>query len=263
MATKILAQSKTPAPRQPAAPRRRKGVAAVPAQDAFPHDDAEPWGHLGVRLSGDEFSRWYPLSQEQAGSVIQQLSAGAPWVAVSTLNNRALLIQPSALQRLLILDSDADEPADDWRLSWSDECGLGDAVYRGLWACYLDGSAEGINGAPELRAKIRRLVALRDLDERALHDLLRATRLHHRDGAASALRLDGQASWDLFAAVQQGHTLPPVLLLACWGEGLDYYAPQDQVALVDMPLHLMREAQMAEHDEFDRAADDWRLSLAA
>ena len=78
----------------------------------------------------------------------------------------------------------------------------------------------------------------------------------------AALRLDGRASWELFDAVQQWRELPPVLLLACWGEGMDYFAPRDQAALLDMPLHLMRDAQADELADVDSIADEWQQSLA-
>lgn len=209
-------------------------------------DDGETWGHLGLRLPGDAFTRWYPVSQEQAECMRQQVGIGTPWVAVTTLNNRALLIQPSAVQRLVLLDADADAPESDWPVSWCDAYGLGDAVYRGLWECYAAGGIEGMHGSPELKAEVRSIVEAHSLGERELHALLRASRLHFRDGAADTLRLDAGASWCLFSSAQEGGDLPALLPLACAGDGADYYAPRAQVALLDMPLHLMRDAEADE-----------------
>ena len=230
---------------------------------AIEQHDSELWGHLGLRLPGDQLTRWYPVCQEQAGHVIRQLTAGAAWIAVETLNNRALVIQPSAVQRLVILDGNADEPEGDWALSWSDWV-LGEAIYRGLWQCYLGGS--------KVAQEVQNIVAQHGLGERALDDALRVTRVHHRDGAATALRMDARAGFGLFGIVQQGQELPPMLLLACWGEGMDYFTPREQVALLDMPLHLMRDAQAdaaaeaeaaARELDADGLADEWQRMRAA
>lgn len=280
MAKAILSQANAPASVESAKPNGRKR-AKRPAQLSLARtkpteqatvasDDGELWGHLGIRLPGDAVTRWYPLSEGQAGSVIRQLTTGAQWIAAATLNNRALVIQATAVQRLVILDDNADEPAGDWSLSWSDGVGLDDAGYNGLWQCYLSG-IDGIQGTPELKAQVLAVIEAHSLDEEALHALLRVTQVRHRDGTAAPLRLDARASWELFDAVQEGLELPPMLLLACWGEGLDYFTPRDQVALVDMPLHLMREAQVDaaadmvrdKPEDVDRLADDWALSLAA
>lgn len=139
--------------------------------------------------------------------MIQQLTSGAPWVAITTMNNRALLIQPAAVQRLVILDDDAD-----------------DAVYhRGLWQCYVGGIKDA-HGSPKLQAEVRSVIDSHRLDGRALHDLLRVTHLRHRDRTTTALRLDARASWGMFASVEADIALPSVLLLACWGEGMVYYS---------------------------------------
>ncbi len=287
MAHRILPQPKAPASVEPGYPKRRKNVKPAPAavsrtsvaqSEAEPMpcaavteqpDDGQLWGHLGVRLSGDQLTRWYPVNQEQAGGIIRQLTSGAPWVAAVTLNNRALLVQPAAVQRLVILDDDADEPEGDWALSWSDGAGLGDAGYRALWECYCAGSVEGASCGSEFKAEVRGVIESHGLDEKSLHALLRVTHVRHRDGTSSALRLDARASWELFYAVQERQELPPVLLLSCWGEGMDYFAPRDQVALLDMPLHLMRDAQAdaaadAAVDELDEfGAEEWHRMQAA
>jgi hypothetical protein len=201
--------------------------------------DEPLWGHLGLRLTGDTSTRWYPIGQDQAGRLIGQLRAGSAWIVAQTLNNRALLIQAAAVHRLVILDADADEPEGDWCVDWRNDCGYSQEVYRGLCECYLGSRPEAIDAPAAVRAEVRNIVNAHGLDEQALYALLRLTHVHYRAGNAAELALDDWASWAAFNTVQQEGDMPAMLHLACWARGLDFYAPQEQVALLDMPLHLM------------------------
>ena len=236
MATRILPQSKAARPSATPLARRRRRYLAQPQTERAAR--AALWGHLGLRLAGDERTRWYPISDDQADALTAQLRSGAAWITTATLNNRALLMQAAALQRLVLLDDDADEPDGDGAVQWDNAVGYTQDVYEALDACYLSGSRADRSPAMDVA---RSIIDGQRLGECDLHGLLRLTRLTYRDGSVTALPMDARASWATFHAASEGEVLP-FIDLACLGHGYECFAPREQVALLDMPLHRLLEA---------------------
>jgi hypothetical protein len=223
----------------------------IPADSATAVDDL--WGYVGVRVPGAAASKLYPICAAQAERISQQLSADAQWVAVSTLNNRALLVNAQAVPRLSVTDNLdlSDDPSafcGAFAMDWDD--GLSADDYAGLYGYLADGGR--LTGPAAFTARILSIVQQHALDDGRLRGLLRVSRVHYRDGTRDELPLDAQAAWALFESVQ--HAAERVLNLACLGRGLDVFVPADQVALVDLPLHPMRQAARAHTAEYEAEA---------
>jgi hypothetical protein len=223
----------------------------APADSAAAADDL--WGYVGVRPPGSAASKLYPICAAQAERIAQQIAAGAHWVAVSTLNNRALLVNTQAAPRLSLTDNFdlLDDPSafcGAFDMDWDD--GLSADDYAGLYGYLADGGR--LAGPAAFTARILSIVQQHALDDARLRGLLRVTRVHYRDGTSDELPLDAQAAWALFESVQ--HAPERVLNLACMGRGLDVFVPADQVALVDLPLHPMRQAAREQAAEYEAEA---------
>lgn len=221
----------------------------TPAHAATAAD--EPlWRYVGVRVPGAAASKLYPISEAQAERIGQQTSEGAQWVAVSTLNNRALLVNTQATARLSITDNLdlLDDPSSfcgAFNLDWDD--GLSGKEYAGLYR-YLAEDGK-LAGPAAFTARVLSIVQQHTLDGERLRKLLHVSRVHYRDGTADEPPLDAQASWALFETVQ--HAPERVLNLACLDRGLAVFVPAEQVAMIDLPLHPMRQAareQVAEYE---------------
>jgi hypothetical protein len=223
----------------------------APADSATAADDL--WGYFGVRVPGAAASKLYPIGEAQAEQIGQQASEGAPWIAVSTLNNRALLVNAHAAPRLSVTDNLdlLDDPSafcGAFALDWDD--GLSAADYAGLYGYLAEGGR--LTGPAAFKARILSIVQQHALDDERLRGLLRVSRVHYRDGTTDELPLDAQVSWALFESVQ--HAPERVLNLACLERGLGVFVPADQVAMIDLPLHPMRQAAREQVAEYEAEA---------
>lgn len=204
-------------------------------------EDEALWGYVGIRVPGAAKSTWYPLTLQQTERLVAQIgkarSPGAsPWVMATTRNNRALMVNAHAVVRIAIHDDTADAP-EDWGLGWDGD-GFPADVYSGLWAHYL-GDLQGATSA--IKARVASIVEQHGLDDAAMHERLRLSRVHYRDGSAESLAIDADVSWDTYSAAECG-AQPALVDLSARDRGLDVFVPRDQLALVDMPLRLMTDA---------------------
>lgn len=223
----------------------------TPADSATAADDL--WGYVGVRPPGAAASKLYPICAAQAERTAQQIAAGAHWVAVSTLNNRALLVNTQGAPRLSLTDNLdlLDDPSafcGAFALDWDD--GLSADDYAGLYGYLAKGGR--LAGPAAITARILSILQRHALDDECLRGLLRVSRVHYRDGITDELPLDAQASWALFESVQ--HAPERVINLACSERGLGVFVPADQVAMIDLPLHPMRQAAREQVAEYEAEA---------
>lgn len=205
-------------------------------------EDEALWGYVGIRVPGAAKSTWYPLTLQQTERLVAQISkarssGASPWVLATTLNNRALMVNAHAVLRIAVHDDTADAP-EDWEMGWDGE-GFSQPIYGGLWQQYLSGWLDGAPAA--LKADVADIIDRYGLDDDAMHERLRVSRVHYRDGTMDTLAVDADLSWQAFSAAECG-ARPALVDLSARDRGLDVYVPADQLALVDMPLHLMLQA---------------------
>lgn len=260
MATPILSQasSANAAPKKTSRRGNRAGRPPLADGGLLLSEEHDVWGHLGIRVPGASALSWYPVTAEHAYRLRQQLRRGASWVVVTTLNNRALMLNASAV-KVVMQDADADEP-DGWVPSWDNAEGYPQAVYRGLYQYRLSG--ERMPGALEaFKAMLRGIIEEHALDEDALYSRLRVSRVHYRDGTSEEIPTDAGACWAAFSTAALGAD-SPALDLSCQARGLDVFVARDSVAVVDMPLHLMLDAATDQQNEIDAEGEAFLTTSA-
>jgi len=215
--------------------------------------DEHFWGHLGILLPGEKFSRWYPITLQTANrvdSAIQCVDALEPWVAVSTLNNRMLLINVPNVQCLYMLDDNADQVSDDWELGWDSYQGHSPEVYRALadWAIELLDEEEF---SETFRAGLADLIKEEGLTADLVIERVVDTHIHFTSGQ---VRRCSPGERNLLEALNQVE-VPTGQLVFDLSEpdaGLTTYVPMSAVRLIDMPLYQLSDALKAEQKERER-----------
>ena len=222
----------------------------------FSLDDGEEhfWGHLGVLLPGEEHSRWYPITLEQATRIdaaIQGMSTDAPWLAIPTLNNRMLLINVPHVHRICTLDDNADAPEDDWELGWDSYQGHSLEVYRALanWAMPDDEQDES---SATFKEGLEELIREKELTDELVFDRVINTHVHFSNGQVRHSTPDPDR---LFAALLQAEEAPHELVfdLSEPRSGLTSYVPADAIRMLDMPLYQIIDGAKEQEEEFERA----------
>jgi hypothetical protein len=65
------------------------------------------WGNVGVEFARQKFSKWYPITVRQAtdiGQSLEDVTSESDWITVATLNDRLLLLRPTAIDSICLLD---------------------------------------------------------------------------------------------------------------------------------------------------------------
>jgi len=222
----------------------------------FSLDDSEEhfWGHLGVLLPGERYTRWYPITLKQARYVeaaIIQLDSQEPWLAVSTLNNRMLLINVPEVHRIYVLDDNADPVSDDWELGWDSYQGHSLEVYRALsnWAMGTPDDEEEFSDP--FKEGLEELIKEENLTEELVHERVIDTHLHFTNGQLHRCTPDQDK---LFSALIQAKCSSSSLVfdLSEPDEGLASYVPGKVIRMLDMPLYQVIDAAKQEREELER-----------
>lgn len=217
--------------------------------------DEHFWGHLGILLPGESYSRWYPITLQTAkvlDTAIQHRGATKPWVALSTLNNRMLLINLSQVQRICMLDDNADEVADDWELGWDSYQGHSLEVYRALaqWALGLSDEDEEVSSETFLE-ELSILIDEEGLTQDLVIERVVDTHIHFTSGQ---VRRCNPSERYLLEALNEVENPTTQLMfdLSDPDFGLTTYIPLNAVRLIDMPLYQLVDAMKAEQEELEQ-----------
>ncbi|MDO0945461.1 helix-turn-helix domain-containing protein [Chromohalobacter israelensis] len=195
------------------------------------------WGHFGVRLNGQDTSKWFPITLQEANRVSRVLSSitsREEWMIVETLNNRILVFRPTAVSRLWLLDEAADEPDDDWQISWDGYSGKPGEFYKGLEEYYWEGV--GCEGSGEVSSIVRKHVEaftdIHDLDLDQVRALVVETQIYDIDGGGFSYDVGDSR---LSRIVDSIELELPVLMFELGNENGDLYVSADSVSLIDIP----------------------------
>jgi transcriptional regulator with XRE-family HTH domain len=223
----------------------------------FSLDDGDEhfWGHFGVLLAGEKYTRWYPITLKQANQVdvaISRISPDEPWLAVSTLNNRMLLINVPKVHRIHMLDDNADEVANDWELGWDSYQGHSLEVYRALanWAMAIsDDEDEG--SSKTFKEGLDELIKEEGLTEDLVYERVIDTHLHFTNGQ---LRRSTPDREKLFGALIQVECSAGdfVFDLSEPEVGLTSYVPAKAICMLDMPLYQVMDAAKEDNSELEQ-----------
>ncbi|WP_186828382.1 helix-turn-helix transcriptional regulator [Pseudomonas chlororaphis] len=231
------------------------GRAKIPSQHWSPQDEDIDgfWGHIGLLPPGRTKSLWYPITEnecERVSRIISERDSFSGWLLLTTLNNKALIVNPDLLQRIRLLDDAADEPDDgDWDLSIDGYQGWGAEVYRGIGEFFWDEDKFEVKNSPSLKKSICDLVEEHELDEEAACELLEHTKIYLSSGSQISFKAVRGGVYEL--ATEADCATPSTIFLENDYSGeLNYFAPK-HVALVEVPLTEYLEAakeMMAELD---------------
>lgn len=217
--------------------------------------DEHFWGHLGILLPGEKYSSWYPITfqaAKQVDAAIQRAGTAEPWIAVSTLNNRMLLINVPQVQRIYMLDDNADQVADDWELGWDSYQGHSLEVYRALaeWAMGFSEEDEQVS-SETFRKALAHLIDEEGLTEDLVIERVVDTHIHFTSGQ---VRRCSPNERHLLEALYEVETPSGQLVfnLSESDNGLTTYIPLNAVRLINMPLYQLVDAMKTEHEEYER-----------
>ncbi|WP_158250079.1 MULTISPECIES: helix-turn-helix transcriptional regulator [unclassified Pseudomonas] len=231
------------------------GRAKIPSQHWNPQDENIDgfWGHIGLLLPGKAKSQWYPITESECERVSRFLSERQPfsgWLLLTTLNNKALIVNPDQLQRIRLLNDAADEPDDgDWELSIDGYQGWGAEVYRGIGEFFWEEDKFEAKNSKKLKKSICDLVEEHQLDEEAVCEFLEHTKVHLNSGSQISFKAVRTGVYEL--AVEADCATPATICLENDYSGeLNYFAPK-YVALVEIPLTEYLEAAREMMTELD------------
>ncbi|POA19504.1 hypothetical protein C1886_12370 [Pseudomonas sp. FW300-N1A1] len=230
------------------------GGARISSQHWEPADDQMVdgfWGHLGVLLPSRLDHHWYPVTSGEQARIsrnLQGVVSSSGWLVVATLNNRVLLINPAAVQRIRLLDDAADTPSDDsWSLTWDGYNGLSPEVYSAINDYFWDEQAFEADYSDALQK-----IAIDQIEEHAIGEeeafkLLECTFLYLESGAEVVFRAEAN---DLLSLTFEADCqTPEKIVLRNEHSGELNFFPTHKVALVSMPLTQYQQAARASMEE--------------
>jgi transcriptional regulator with XRE-family HTH domain len=77
------------------------------------------WGHIGLKIAGKP-SLWFPITEGTMNEIynkIKNMNKENEWLMFETLANKFVACRPAGIERLGLLDDDADHPQDDWKIT--------------------------------------------------------------------------------------------------------------------------------------------------
>ena len=212
------------------------------------------WGHFGVRLDGDDHTRWFPVSGDEAKRIRYRVSSYGQerWITVWTLNNRVLFVNTDNICRVLLLDDDCDE-SEDWD---NEDQELGFSVpeppelYRGLDA-WLDSAHAPAGWESETSERFRSVVLgfieENNLNYDSVQALLYFTRIYYANGHRLSCWADEKYQYDLYESAEYESVGKYVELHTLNGE--EYFIPAEKLAMIDVPqLQLIDEIKRIESE---------------
>ena len=208
------------------------------------------WGHIGVLLPSASHTEWSPVSRAEksrAEKLVAAADRDKPWVTVTTLANRLLLVNLSNVNRIWFLDDGADAPEGDW-----------ETVREAHDLEFFEALCARVCGLPPSRSERRRseveaFVANYQADDHGgepLDDFVLLTKLYMCDGHRIAWVSHWQGTFGLASAAQHNRALPAMIGLADQDYEWSSFVPADRVVLIDIPsTELLRAAKkLAEGD---------------
>jgi transcriptional regulator with XRE-family HTH domain len=194
------------------------------------------WGHFGILLKGQEFSKWFPITlgaANQVSSVMRSISFKEEWMVVETLNNRVLVLKPASIARLWLLDDGQDQPEEDWNIPIDGYSGQPGEFYKGLEE-YCDDSCEwGEDGVSEyVMDKVDEFTDAHDLGEVEVKKMVLETHIYNLQGVEFSHYVNELNLAEIVSGIELGI---PDLIFDMSNDSYDLYIPSDEICLINMP----------------------------
>ncbi|NWE71176.1 helix-turn-helix transcriptional regulator [Pseudomonas gingeri] len=228
----------------------------IPSQHWGPADELLVdgfWGHLGVLLPNHVDHQWYPITrgeEERISNILQGSGRPSDWLVVATLNNRVLLINPLAVQRIRLLDDAVDQPNDDsWNLTWDGYQGLSPEIYQAIGEYFRNFEEFESNCSKALQKMVIKQIEEHGIDEEGAFKLLECTYLYLDSGVEVVLHAQAD---ELFSLTLDADCQAPerVVLRNDETDELNFF-PTNRVALISMPLTQYQQAARESFEEME------------
>jgi transcriptional regulator with XRE-family HTH domain len=195
-------------------------------------------GHVGLLLRGEKQTKWFPITLETANTISKALAnmeEDNEFFYILTLNNRLLLINPTKVRRIWLLD-DACDPPEDWgKEAAEDYSGNPIELYRGLDAYFYDRDDLCKKSSEPYIKVIEGFIKKRKIDAEKADQLLHETSIFMADGTIAAYYADPSCLWQIMFNLDLDD-MPKMLAIHSYGGDYDSYYPTANVAVVSMPL---------------------------
>lgn len=203
-------------------------IAETSSQKAF-------WGHLGVAIPNAEHTQWYPISAHVKTRISHDLTSTRNWMAVTTLNNRVLVMNLENIVRVALLDDDADPPSGDWKLRADEHRGLPLEIYKGMDDYARERDCWDRETSEKFRESVKNSVQELNLGQEDLMDKLHKTTVYQSNGDASSIWFEPKDLQKLLTQAELG-TVKKTIRMKDYGNSLENIFNPDLLSIIDMPL---------------------------
>jgi hypothetical protein len=196
------------------------------------------WGHIGILLHGAVWTKWYPITRTEVDWVyrrIQDCSAEEPWLTITTLSNRELVLNTFNVQRVWFRqDRDAaetDDPED-----WVDV----EEAHPHEFYLALDARHDRTY---EVSDRLKQMVDeyAKDKPAGAIYQFLHATTVHFANGHSFSYVAYEPGELYNFSSFAEtdGETGPSIegkMINFTSAEGWETFVAPKKIALIEIPL---------------------------
>ncbi|UFS68924.1 helix-turn-helix transcriptional regulator [Geomonas sp. RF6] len=201
------------------------------------------WGHVGILLHGQQHTKWYPITTTASDAIaedLQNLEKG--FIAIRTLNNRVLFVNPLRVKKIMLNDDDAGAPPDFEDVARY----MSPASYEAIREWYWEKAGAGeVSYSPKVRKLVEALLKEENLDEKRIEEVLLKTFIYYRDGSSESYHADSAHLGNIWAL---GRNLNiPIISIPERNDLFDCWYSAQAIALIDTPY-----LELAGNDEEEK-----------
>jgi transcriptional regulator with XRE-family HTH domain len=195
------------------------------------------WGYLGVLPPKAEKMMWYPITYTTSSKVLAGLLlvADDEWLCVPTLRNRFLMLKPSALPQIRLLNNLCEPWQRELEYGW-DVSGFPLEVYQGLRQYVTGDSAYVYASSEKFRQTIEATVKGLNVSEDEIRSATRHTRVHTACGSVFEHEALDLALYGVAVSLGGGKPLRGVMTLSDMNESASRHYGSRHVCMIDAPL---------------------------
>lgn len=196
------------------------------------------WGHVGILLHGEQWTKWYPVTRMEVDWVyhrIQNCDDAEPWLTVTTLSNRELVVNTANVQRVWFRqdqDTAGTHDPEDWYVV---EDAYPQEFYLALAARH--------DRTYEMSSRLKQMVQefAKDKSDDEIYQFLHATTVHFANGYGFSYVAFEPGELYNFSSftVLNGETGPSLegrMLNFRSREGWESFVAPKKIALIEIPL---------------------------
>lgn len=190
------------------------------------------WGHIGITLSNDIQTKWYPITigeYRRAWAALQNQESSNEWLVVDTLNNRILLLNSEKINRIWLLD-DAQDGPDEWAIPEDGYTGNPSEFYNAIDQFHSEDNE--LDLSEPLQKACENFTDLLDIDMETAVEFIYYTHIHTSDGEKISYWVNDEQLADLIITLDNTRP-PPLINLSC--DHFDCFYPRRLITLIDMP----------------------------